>query len=115
LGDFNVLLKVMGWVDQRHADYYKVRSEAIRLVKQALDKEGITMPEPIYNLRLQKWGTTDSSLPAAANTAPSIAKPQAIEPEVVLDVSKDTYIDRQVAVDSHKGETNLLKENALTE
>lgn len=112
LGDFNVLLKVMGWVDQQYADYYKVRSEAIRLVKQALDKEGITMPEPIYNLRLNKWGTNQEASPVATN---SITKPPSAEPEVVLDVARDTYLDRQVAVDANKGEPNLLKENALKE
>ncbi len=113
LGDFNVLLKVMSWVDQQHADYYKVRSEAIRLVKQALDKEGVTMPEPIYNLRLNKWGPNNDVSPT--ETSKSITTPESGEPEVVLDVSRDTYLDRQVAVDASKGEPNLLKENALKE
>jgi hypothetical protein len=27
-------IRIAGWVDQRHADFLKVRSEAIRLVKQ---------------------------------------------------------------------------------
>ncbi len=113
LGDFNVLLKVMGWVDQHYADYFKVRSEAIRLVKQALDKAGVTMPEPIYNLRLNSWVSNNDIL--STETPRSITTSQSVEPEVVLDVSRNTYLDRQVAVDAGKGEPNLLKENALKE
>lgn len=99
----------MGWVDQQYADYYKVRSEAIRLVKQALDRAGITMPEPIYNLRMNKWDLSNQTSPTETT------KSQSVEPEVVLDVSRETYLDRQVAADSSKGEPNLLKENALKE
>ena len=57
LGDSNVILRVFGWVDQQHADFLRVRSEAIRLVKRAFDASGIVMPEPIYNLRIKSPGT----------------------------------------------------------
>lgn len=113
LGDFNVLLKVMGWVDQQDADYYKVRSEAIRLVKQTLDKAGVTMPEPIYNLRLNQWAPNKDASPVDAKR--SITTAYAVEPEMVLDVSRDTYLDRQAAVDSSTGEPNLLTDNAPKE
>jgi hypothetical protein len=40
LGDSNVLVRFFGWVDQRNADFAKVRGEAIRRVKLALDEAG---------------------------------------------------------------------------
>ncbi len=54
LGDSNVSLTVRAWIDQRKSDHLKVRSEAIRQVKQAFDDAGIAMPEPIYRLRFQE-------------------------------------------------------------
>jgi len=39
-----------GWVDQRNADFLKVRSEAVRLLKEALEQAGQTAPrEPTQN------------------------------------------------------------------
>ncbi len=52
LGDSNVSLKILCWIDQRQNDHLKVRSESIRLVKRAFDDAGIVMPEPIYRLRV---------------------------------------------------------------
>jgi small-conductance mechanosensitive channel len=52
LGDFNVLVRVYGWVDQEHYSFSKVRSEAIKRCKKAFDDAGIIMPEPIYQVRL---------------------------------------------------------------
>jgi len=53
LGESNVSLTVRAWIDQGRSDLLKVRSEAIRQVKQAFDEAGIAMPEPIYRVRFQ--------------------------------------------------------------
>jgi len=45
-------LRCYGWVDQRQNSFFKVRSEAIRRVKEAFDQAGIVMPEPVYRLRI---------------------------------------------------------------
>lgn len=55
LGDSNVLLRIYAWVDQGRYSFAKVRSEAIRKVKQAFDGAGIVMPEPIYKLRVFRF------------------------------------------------------------
>ncbi len=78
LGDSNVTLRVFGWVDQRHFDFLKVKSEAIRLVKEAFDAAGIVMPEPIYNLRMQE--------PLAAASEPK--KRQSAGPKKAIDVGR---------------------------
>jgi len=35
-GDLNVILRVYGWKDQRRADFHKVRSEAMRGIRERL-------------------------------------------------------------------------------
>lgn len=102
LGDSNVLLRVFAWVDQRHYNFGKVRSEAIRCVKQAFDQAGIVMPEPIYNLRINRQ--TDphptGQLPPPAPTPQSRA---------VQDVSVDHTIEQKVLEEQEASDSeNLL-------
>lgn len=114
LGDFNVILRVMAWVDQRQADYFKVRSEALRLVKQALDSAGITMPEPIYNVHLTRRGDGDA-VPELTSLPQARQKTAASEPKVTMDISRNTYLDQQVAEDAAAGKSNLLSTEAPRE
>ncbi|MEO8326858.1 MAG: mechanosensitive ion channel family protein, partial [Nitrospirota bacterium] len=59
LGDSNVLLKMFAWTTQDQYDYQKVRSEAIRAVKEAFDLANYEMPEPIYRLKMQGYSPLD--------------------------------------------------------
>lgn len=54
VGDSNVSLKFLGWVDQRETDFGKGRSRAIAATKQALEGAGFALPEPIYRLRFDE-------------------------------------------------------------
>jgi len=45
------VVRFLGWVDQREADWYKAQSVAIPAVKTALESAGFGLPEPIYRLR----------------------------------------------------------------
>ena len=51
VGDSNIVLKFLGWIDQTQADWNKARSRAIAAVKTALEDGGFALPEPIYRLR----------------------------------------------------------------
>lgn len=51
VGDSNIILQFQVWVNQSEADFYKARSIAIRETKHALEDEGFSLPEPIYQLR----------------------------------------------------------------
>lgn len=51
VGDSNIVLKFLGWIDQEQTDWYKARSRAIPAVKDALEAAGFGLPEPIYRLR----------------------------------------------------------------
>ncbi|MCB1638700.1 MAG: mechanosensitive ion channel, partial [Thiothrix sp.] len=89
LGDSNILLRIFAWVDQRQYNFGKVRSEAIRRVKQAFDQAGIVMPEPTYNLHINRQ----------AEKAPdTLPLPPAPTPQsrAVQDVSVDHTIEQKV-------------------
>lgn len=54
VGDSNIVLQFLGWVDQNEADWFKARSRAIARVKRALEDGGFALPEPIYRLRFDQ-------------------------------------------------------------
>jgi small-conductance mechanosensitive channel len=51
VGDSSVPIRYYGWVDQRETNFPRASSEAIRLVKEALEAAGFELPEPIYRIR----------------------------------------------------------------
>lgn len=108
LGDFNVIVQFFGWVDQRAADFLKVNSEAIRLVKAALDKAGVEMPEPTQTVRVPELASPDKIEPPPKRTIPK----EFVEQEVKKsDVSLDRQLDEQIEEDiATSDERNLLKE-----
>ena len=57
VGDSNIVMKFLGWIDQNEADWYKARSRAISAVKSALEAGGFALPEPIYRLRFDERST----------------------------------------------------------
>ena len=63
VGDSNVVIRFLGWVDQRETDWWKAQSEAIPAVKTALEGAGFGLPEPIYRLR---FDPRSASVPFAA-------------------------------------------------
>jgi hypothetical protein len=98
-----VKVRLQGWVDQREADFLKVRSEAIRLVKTALDAAGVEMPEPIY--RVYTGAVVERVAPAAGGEA-DVAKDAAS-----IDVIPDGKLDAQVMEDLRASDDeNLLEE-----
>ncbi|OBX19772.1 MscS mechanosensitive ion channel [Erythrobacter sp. QSSC1-22B] len=58
VGDSNVVIRFLGWVDQNESDWFKAQSLMILAVKQALEAGGFAMPEPIYRLRLDPRSAT---------------------------------------------------------
>ena len=85
LGESNVVIRYLGWVDQRAADFLAVKSEAIRRVKEALDEAGISLPEPTYRVRLRR----DEGRPEAP--APAV-EPRERPP---ADVARRHVVERQ--------------------
>jgi small-conductance mechanosensitive channel len=106
LGASWVTVRFFGWVDQRQAEFMRVRSEAVRLVKARLEDAGISLPSPEYLVRVKRDETAPG--PTALPTAT-----QAVTLDVtteVADVSVDRAVDRQVEEERRSSdEQNLLE------
>lgn len=103
LGDFNVTLRVFGWVDQRRFAFLKVKSEAIRLVKEAFDAAGIVIPEPIYNVRMQQAGAPLRAFDTAG-------------PKKPIDIDRRIELEQEIADDRRTGaQPDLLRSDAPLE
>ncbi|MDX1540115.1 MAG: mechanosensitive ion channel family protein [Geminicoccaceae bacterium] len=106
LGDSNVAVRYVGWVDQQSADYLKVKSEAIRRVKEALDGAGISLPEPTYIVRLrEEKGRAAPAAPAAPEGARSAA----------VDVRRADVVERQASAERAASGPDLLDPEAPRE
>ncbi len=64
VGDSNVVIRFLGWIDQHKTDWFKAQSQAIPAVKRALEDAGFGLPEPIYRLRFDE---RSASLPFETN------------------------------------------------
>ena len=58
VGDSNVVIRFLGWIDQNETDWWKAQSRAIPAVKEALEGAGFGLPEPIYRLRFDPRSAT---------------------------------------------------------
>lgn len=122
LGDWSVVLNISGWTDQRSCDFLKVRSEAIRLVKEAFDNAGIEMPEPIYRLRLKPAGTTSDHQEGVATGEQTRGTGAGEKPSVIkssldhVDLSPDTHLSGVLRAEREKTkEKDLLNSQAPLE
>lgn len=101
-GDSNVPIHFYAWVDQRDTDYFKAKSEAMRLVKTAFDSEGIDMPEPI----IQVYVKSDAESPAEQTTHPGA---ELLESG---DTAADDRLDTQIETERAAEGPDLLDDDA---
>jgi len=106
-GDGTMQVRFFGWVDQRGADFGRVRSEAVRLVKAALEDAGIETPSPERRVLLAGGAAEIPSRPARPTPAPP-GPPETPQ----RDVSVDRTIDGQIEEDRRRStdEEDLLEE-----
>lgn len=121
VGDSNIVIRYLGWIDQKQADIHKARSRAIHAVKDALENNGFALPEPIYRLRFDSAAplnlegsaslTTSDKLPEAP---PEKAKTSPLADE---DVSPDTEISEMVEAEraADTGDEDLLDSDRPSE
>ena len=109
LGDSNVQVRFMAWVDQRSHDFVAVKSEAIRLSKTALESAGMDMPEPIYRVQLH-----EAPGPAAVSVSgPVAAGGSHADTRVRDDIQK--HIDEEKSRDPDGHGRDLLDADAPKE
>ncbi len=102
LADSTVVIHLYAWFDQRTTDYFKARSEAIRVVKAAYDDAGIEMPEPIYRVYTKEAAKS----PAQQETHPAAEQLEA------GDTAADDLLDVQVESERAAEGPDLLDEDA---
>jgi len=103
VGDSNIVIQFLAWIDQAEADWYKSRSLAIPAVKDALEEAGFALPEPIYRLRFDSRtgplpfaDITKSGVPSGAAEADSQTPPIGVSAEPHLDVAPADEISQMV-------------------
>ncbi len=100
LGDSNVVLKMLAWTTQDQFDFLKVKSAAIRDVKEAFDLANYEMPEPIYRLKVQGVSQLDFQADLEQDQPKQkIAHPPITQPKHDADVSKDSHIAEQISME----------------
>ncbi|MEM6915700.1 MAG: mechanosensitive ion channel family protein, partial [Verrucomicrobiota bacterium] len=105
LGDSSVVMRIFAWLDQQKHSFLKVKSESIRLIKEAFDQHGIEMPEPSYRLHLPGGDISIPEEPLEEKPAPLPPS----EPVREQDLSADDAIDEQIEAEAmDSGEENLL-------
>ncbi|WP_343117282.1 mechanosensitive ion channel family protein [Ostreiculturibacter nitratireducens] len=111
VGDSNVEITFTGWVDQTRTDFPLARSEAIRVVKGAIEASGFALPEPIYRVILE---SPEEEAAAAKPPAPP-RREKARPSEAVLDTSHDSTLEDLVHEERRVAEDDLLSPEAPKE
>ena len=117
VGDSNIVIIFMAWIDQTQSDFGKMRSLAIKVAKDALEQGGFTLPEPLYRLTIDdRSGPPGSSTAdSGAGTSPAAAEKRreksasTVPADADLDLSPDTHIEAMVNDErSQSADTDLL-------
>lgn len=110
LGDSNVVLKMFAWTTQDQYDFGKVKSEAIRAVKEAFDLANYDMPEPIYRLKMQGYSPLDDHAVFDQTDHKNDSPAPTVQSSSQADVAKDNHIVEQISEDRVENqEKDLLK------
>jgi small conductance mechanosensitive channel len=98
LGDSSVTLQIYGWLDQNRADFQKLRSHAIVLIKTVFDSAGIGMP--------------NQAAKVPSSTQEDDVK--AVVEQKAQDITPDRNVKKQIDRERKQGE-NLLNSHAKKE
>ncbi len=108
--DYSIVLAVFGWVDQTTADFGKVKSEAIRAVKEAFEAEEIDITPPAQAYRILPM-EADEKRPSPR--APR--RPTSDELKAIQDTSVDRTITEKVEARREATDNDLLTTKAPRE
>ena len=112
---YTVTVTFTGWVNQTTTSFVQARSEAIRLVKLALEREGYRMPEPAFRLRFEG---EEPALPAGKGKGKAAKPTSADQAETsdAGDTAADKTVEQRVAEErANSGASDLLDSDAKQE
>ena len=107
-GSGTTALRFLGWVNQREAEFGRVRSEAMRLLKDGLEAAAVELPSPEYRIAL------DRPAPTGPGDRPVRPTPTRPAPTEIIagqrDITVDRTLDEQIEEERRKGDAaNLLE------
>ena len=114
VGDSNIVLRFMAWIDQSNADFLKARSCAIRAAKMAVEAAGFSLPEPIYRLRVDQLPELPRShaaqpAPETSGAQDRAAAPHGVDRGEEMSVRPDDHIDEKINAERREtGDEDLL-------
>ena len=135
-GESTIVLKFQGWVDQRETDFLKMRSEALRVIKNAFEREDIEMPDPGFRVDVREYleaeaaeaaeearakkATKAAAKASAKDATPKSPKrpaadPAASESQLQRDVSPDESVERAVERERAAAKNDRLSEDGRQE
>jgi len=108
VGESNIVIWFSAWIDQQSSDFSKSRSVAISAVKNVLEDNGFSLPEPIYRLRFDQNASLPAEINAPGNpstraTSAASAADKRVRREPMgdgrPDVSPETHLEQMAAQD----------------
>ncbi len=130
IGDSNIVIQFMGWVNQKETDFLKARSYAMQKAKEALEEQRFSLPVPGYNLHFNEgkmpFLKPTSKLKAKSEPAkeqPVLKElkehkehPLAMEDDEAMDVRPEKYLQEKVEDERQATqEEDLLNEDSPKE
>ncbi|QZD90624.1 mechanosensitive ion channel [Qipengyuania aurantiaca] len=99
VGDSNVVIRFLGWIDQEKTDWWKAQSRAIPAVKEALEEAGFGLPEPIYRLRFDPRSATlpFENIAEAGRANEKVAPRKAVQQVTVTEADEDVRPVNEIA------------------
>jgi small-conductance mechanosensitive channel len=107
-----VILRVTGWVDQDATGFVMSRSEALRIVKAAIEAAGVSIPDTTYRIRVE--GAGDLSLPRTEPAPRRDRSPAPATSEATVQDSEERALMALVAAE-RRVEDDLLSKDAPQE
>lgn len=108
-GSGTTALRFFGWVNQREAEFGRVRSEAMRLLKEGLEASGVELPSPEYRVALDR--PAPATEPGDRRVRPSSTRtPRSDGDGVQRDITVDRALDEQIEEERKKGDAEDLLE-----
>ncbi|MEQ8659165.1 MAG: mechanosensitive ion channel family protein [Hyphomicrobiales bacterium] len=113
VGDSSIVIWFAAWVDQRDANFLKARSGAINAVKQVLEEQGFTLPEPIYRLRIDGMDLANLATSQVRQKASQKPAPQPRSMDAAdIDVTPELDVQKQVEKERAQGDQEDLLNDA---
>ncbi|KLE32240.1 MscS mechanosensitive ion channel [Aurantiacibacter gangjinensis] len=128
VGDSNVVLQFLGWVDQRETNWFKANTRAIAVCKAALEEAGFALPEPIYRLRFdqrtaslpflnvgEKDGSTSASSPAPTQDAKPAPSPDKLRLDASAPLDTEATGEDEIVrmVEEERAESDTQQKDLL--